>query len=206
MDEIVGGPGGAMSLHFGKTQTSGMTLFLDERLRGGDSGIEDREMCDELGSIRVELRRARPLRPVADGYHPHVNKNLTYNINNINVLKIHSAKLFLLWAMVLTVDTFLNPRKRLGSTGIVSFQSRNTIHLSFSNTEVKVLSKSNITESNGFQCLLNWLASYHARSLTTWTLKPSISALSPLKFGYTPLLFKLTRRDELKKCNGLWTM
>jgi hypothetical protein len=150
VDEIDGGPGEAMSLHFGKTQTSGKTLFLDGRLRGGDSGIEDREMCEELGSIRVELRRARPLRPVPDGYHPHVNRNLTYNVNNINVLKIHSAKLSLLRVVVLTVDMFLNPRKRLGSTGIVSFPSRNTIHLSFSNTEVKVLSKSNMRESDGF--------------------------------------------------------
>lgn len=94
MDEIDGGPGEAMSLHFGRTQTSGI---FHHDLGGGelmvDSGIEDRGMCEELGSIRVELRRARPLRPVPDGYHPHINKNVTYNVNNINVLKIHGAKL-----------------------------------------------------------------------------------------------------------------
>ena len=58
----------------------------------GDEGIEERKMCEELGSIKIELRMARNLRPAADGYHPHINKNLTYNVNNINVLKIHSAK------------------------------------------------------------------------------------------------------------------
>jgi hypothetical protein len=74
-----------------------LRVFPTTTLGGGevmvDSGIEDREMCEELGSIRVELRRARPLRPVPDGYHPHINKNVTYNVNNINVLKIHGAKL-----------------------------------------------------------------------------------------------------------------
>jgi hypothetical protein len=93
VDEIDGGPGEAMSLHFGKTQTSGITLFLGGGAKWGDTGIEDKEICEELGSIRVELRRARPLRPVPDGYHPHVNKNLAYNVNSINVLKIHSARL-----------------------------------------------------------------------------------------------------------------
>ena len=50
--------------------------------------------------------------------------------------------LSLLGVGVLTLDTFRSPRRRLGSIGIVSFPSLNTIPPSFSSTEVKVLSKS----------------------------------------------------------------
>ena len=59
-----------------------------------ENGTNDQKLCDELGTIKIQILPVKLLRRSNPDYHPHVNKNVTYGIENTNPLRIHSAKYF----------------------------------------------------------------------------------------------------------------
>jgi len=61
-----------------------------------ENGTNDQKLCDELGTIKIQILPIKMLRRSDPAYHPHLNKNLTYDIENTNPLRIHGAKYFLL--------------------------------------------------------------------------------------------------------------
>jgi hypothetical protein len=61
-----------------------------------EKGTNDQKWCDELGTIKIQISPIKILRLSDPDYHPYINKDLTYGIENTNPLRIHSAK-YLPW-------------------------------------------------------------------------------------------------------------
>lgn len=104
-----------------------------------ENGTNDQTLCDELGTIKVQIIPIEMLRRSDPDYHPCINKNLTYGIENINPLKIHGAKHFSLGISSNDIDISRNQLERDGHIGRVKELTRTDLlqRLS-SSTEVLV--------------------------------------------------------------------